>query len=471
MTITLADGVVRPEDLLRQAQELLAQGRAHAAIGEFRRVIALAPTLGIAELGLAVACGQCGDDAAAERAARKAIGKGYDNAGARYVLARSLFGQRRHDEADAAFRHVLQLEPSHMPALAGLGESVWQRTGDADLAATTIATIAPIHPPELVLLLAKLARQARGHAGELGMLEQELERAPASLALRLGAARAAMFCAPARALDHALTAVRAAPRDKGAYALYGDALLANGRAADAAAVAAQLLQVDGHDGHALALQASAWRLSGDPRYRELYDYTRFVHAQPIDTPAGWADLPAYLRDLSRCLRGMHGARFHPLDQTLQGGSQIELYPEHAQDPALRAFAQAIAGPIDRYLRMLGPGADALRRRNQGRWRCNGMWSVLLRANGFHFNHFHGQGWISSACYIDLPESIGTGNGDGWIKFGEPVLPTTALGAEYFVKPEPGLLVLFPSWMWHGTVPFAGTAQATRLTIAFDIVPA
>lgn len=100
-----------------------------------------------------------------------------------------------------------------------------------------------------------------------------------------------------------------------------------------------------------------------------------------------------------------------------------------------------------------------------------MWSVLLRANGFHFNHFHGQGWISSACYVDLPESIGTGNGAGWIKFGEPVLPATTLGAEYFVKPEPGLLVLFPSWMWHGTVPFTGAAQATRLTVAFDIVPA
>jgi hypothetical protein len=30
-------------------------------------------------------------------------------------------------------------------------------------------------------------------------------------------------------------------------------------------------------------------------------------------------------------------------------------------------------------------------------------------------------------------------------------------------------VLFPSYMWHGTVPFGG--DTTRLTIAFDIVPA
>jgi hypothetical protein len=36
-----------------------------------------------------------------------------------------------------------------------------------------------------------------------------------------------------------------------------------------------------------------------------------------------------------------------------------------------------------------------------------------------------------------------------------------------VKPEPGLLVLFPSYIWHGTVPF--TSEEKRLSCAFDIV--
>jgi len=39
----------------------------------------------------------------------------------------------------------------------------------------------------------------------------------------------------------------------------------------------------------------------------------------------------------------------------------------------------------------------------------------------------------------------------------------------FVKPERGMLVLFPSYFWHGTVPFGGSD--TRLTVAFDAVPA
>lgn len=41
-------------------------------------------------------------------------------------------------------------------------------------------------------------------------------------------------------------------------------------------------------------------------------------------------------------------------------------------------------------------------------------------------------------------------------------------AEHFVRPEPGLLVLFPSYLWHGTEPF--TSDQARLTIAFDALP-
>ncbi len=49
-----------------------------------------------------------------------------------------------------------------------------------------------------------------------------------------------------------------------------------------------------------------------------------------------------------------------------------------------------------------------------------------------------------------------------------MLTRPKLEAEHFVKPPPGLLVLFPSYMWHGTVPFSG--EAPRLTVAFDLIP-
>jgi hypothetical protein len=97
--------------------------------------------------------------------------------------------------------------------------------------------------------------------------------------------------------------------------------------------------------------------------------------------------------------------------------------------------------------------------------------VRLRPHGFHINHVHQLGWLSSACHIELPAAVEQSEDrQGWLKFGEPGVATQpALPPEHFVKPEPGRLVLFPSYMWHGTVPFEGDQD--RLTVAFDVIPA
>ena len=137
---------------------------------------------------------------------------------------------------------------------------------------------------------------------------------------------------------------------------------------------------------------------------------------------------------------------------------------------IKAFFTAIDGPIRRHMAAHSAlDRDPVRSRNTGDYRFNGVWSVRLRPDGYHSNHLHPQGWLSSACYIALPSAVERGR-EGWLKFGEPGVPTKpVLTPEYFIKPEPGLLALFPSYMWHGTVPFGG--DEPRLTIAFDIVPA
>ena len=69
----------------------------------------------------------------------------------------------------------------------------------------------------------------------------------------------------------------------------------------------------------------------------------------------------------------------------------------------------------------------------------------------------------------MPPLRHAGSRAGWIRFGEPGMRIPGCHAEHFVRPEPGMLVLFPSYMWHGTVPFS--SGGTRLTAAFDVVPA
>ena len=91
--------------------------------------------------------------------------------------------------------------------------------------------------------------------------------------------------------------------------------------------------------------------------------------------------------------------------------------------------------------------------------------MRLTDAGFHVNHVHPAGWLSSALYIALPEAVAEGE-QGWLKLGEPQAEL-GLGLAPFrtIEPKAGRLVLFPSTMWHGTIPFAA---GERMTVAFDV---
>ena len=66
--------------------------------------------------------------------------------------------------------------------------------------------------------------------------------------------------------------------------------------------------------------------------------------------------------------------------------------------------------------------------------------------------------------------VEAGGREGWLALAQPPFPTSPpLEPLRYEKPEPGKLVLFPSCLWHGTVPFSG--DQPRLSVAFDIVPA
>ena len=80
--------------------------------------------------------------------------------------------------------------------------------------------------------------------------------------------------------------------------------------------------------------------------------------------------------------------------------------------------------------------------------------------------------MSSAFYVSLPPSVRNGDAGGqagWIQFGQPLEDLGLdLPPRRTMRPREGLLVLFPSYMWHGTIPFEDAAP--RLTIAFDAQP-
>jgi len=228
------------------------------------------------------------------------------------------------------------------------------------------------------------------------------------------------------------------------------------------------------DQGAYALLLTAWRLLNDPRGGEPYDDDRLIRAMPVATPVGWPSRAAWLADCAAALRRRHGWRAHPLDQSVRMGSQTQDDLSRAADPPLRALFAEISRCVEGYLAHLGSGSDPTRLRattvaqNGQGWRFNGAWSVLLRPGGFHVDHIHPQGWLSSALHLEMPPEVAHPP-QGWLAFGRPGIATRpSLPPLRHVSPKPGHLVLFPSYCWHGTEPFGGTSD--RLTIAFDIVP-
>lgn len=457
--------------LTTQAQALKQLGRLEEATAVYERCVAVAPTSGVAEHNLASVLGDRELFAEAEAAARRAQSKGLGAPESWLVLARALIGQYRHDEAEAALRKALALRPGYVEAHTELAQLVWMRTEDKAQALAALDAAIRASPSDAGLALRK--SEFLDYVGDRHAAYSAL--APFVMAptcdptVHVAASRLLTHSDPERAVVEAGLAARALPGDYVAMSTLCEAWLAAGDAAQAARLAERLHQRSPENQHALGLLTTAWRLIGDPRHDELCAFDDLISSSLIDTPAGWSSLTAFLGDLTQSLARLHLLRTHPIGQSVRHGSQTCQSLTLSNDPVIQAFFRAIDGPIRRRLAELGAGEDVVRSRNLGGYSVQGAWSVRLRPDGYHTNHLHPMGWLSSAFYVALPAAVADGH-QGWLQFDQPGIRTQPpLGPQRFVRPEPGLLVLFPSYMWHGTVPFSG--DEPRLTIAFDLIPA
>jgi uncharacterized protein (TIGR02466 family) len=221
----------------------------------------------------------------------------------------------------------------------------------------------------------------------------------------------------------------------------------------------------------IALDVTARRALGDQTYRQIYDYERFVRAFDIEAPASVASPQTWLEDIAHYLRTKHQYIAHPLDQSLRGGSQLQLDPNSQHDPLIMSFFEAIKPAIASYIAQIGGKSDhPFTARTGVDTQLSGCWSVRLKSGGSHVNHIHPEGWISSAFYVQVPAdmAVAPAGSPGHICFGAPRFPVSNLDFEHAVAPKAGRLVLFPSYMWHGVIPFHDEHE--RLSIALDIVP-
>ena len=436
-----------------------------ADAARLRRSLASNPYDAVSWHNLAAAEGDLGHAAEAEAAARRAIALGIAAPETRLVLAGALQDLNRLDEAELMFEEALALRPNYPEAHRNLAQLRWMRSGDATAALRAIdATLRRAPGDPHLHLVRSIALEFLGDkASALASAEAGLAVTPGDVQLLQQSSHlGAELGEGARAVALAQRAAAAAPGYAPVQFTLCEALLASGDVAQAAAVAARLCAADPLNQHSLALAATAWRLAGDARYRALYDYDRFTHAEVIDTP---------LEALAADLNALHRYRAHPFQQSVRGGGQLPIHAKEMERPSIAALFQRLQEAVARHLMRLGSGTDPFRWRNTGRFALAGAWSVRLSSGGYHTDHVHQRGWISSAFYVCVPPVMKPEAAHaGWLRLGRPGITTQpALDADHRVKPEPGKLVLFPSYMWHGVEPFESDER--RMTVAFDVVPA
>ena len=108
-----------------------------------------------------------------------------------------------------------------------------------------------------------------------------------------------------------------------------------------------------------------------------------------------------------------------------------------------------------------------------------MWSNVQLNGCYHPVHDHPNSFISGVLYLQVPEDCEDGE-KGEIFFVDPRVQKRMYNPEYFkrtemsergiwIKPKSGTIILFPSWLEHGTEYFFSKEEKNRISLSFNYI--
>lgn len=354
-----------------------------------------------------------------------------DNADALTNSGVALARLGRHGEAVETYRRSLELRPGHLDtalnlvdALAGSGERV-----EAEHLVRQVLRAQP--------------RNVRA-ANQLGLLREQA----GDFAGAVSAMRAAFDpAAPSHALG--VNLVRS--------------MIRAGQERDALAVCGTLVATQPSVTTPLALGIAAQHKLGWAEDRDkLMALDRFVTMHDIEGAPGFADLAAFNAALVAELRAHPSLTFEPEGLVTRQGRQSGDLAD-ADTPALKALAQIAREHLAAaHARLAAEPVDhAFLRALSAEWSLT-LWGTILRPGGEVGPHIHAPNWLSGVYY---PEFAGE---DGAFAIGLLPEELGGGGTPVIRQPRAGRMILFPSYLWHATLPFGGERE--RISFAFDLVP-
>jgi uncharacterized protein (TIGR02466 family) len=246
-------------------------------------------------------------------------------------------------------------------------------------------------------------------------------------------------------------------------------LIESNKLSKAKLILEEILQADAKNKLAIAYLGTCLRLQADPLESELNDYCGMVKEYYIPVPDNVDTREGFCTKICEYVRHLHTGQNQPLEQTLQGGTQTRGNLFSQDHPIVSDLLASIKSCLHDYALDTQPLISKSKYfEGLSAYQFEGSWSVKLNKDGYHSNHIHPLGTFSSVLYIKLPQKLeGSNSKAGWLKLGAPNLNLqNELPPKHYVEPKVGKLVIFPSYMWHGTEKFSEDDE--RITIAFDV---
>ena len=438
---------------LREAQNLIA------AEAEFAAAAACYPLDPALAFGLAQTRYELGDPAADLFARAAALAPGNLDIVRNQALA--LISEGRAEAARGLLEAGLAGQPDWLDGHKALATLNWT-SGNRATFSDHLAPACRAQPRNAALWLAWFrnlaqARDWTGASAVLDQAEQQLGTTPAIQVSRL-------FVAVESGAPEAAALIEATAQFRGdvsSLCRIRHAL----RSGDPARAEAEALPLTAGPSAMLfwPYLSLAWRLLGDDRAAWLDQPEHLI--QTFD--CGWS--AAELSDLAEVLRGLHTSAAPYLEQSVRGGTQTDRSVLLRREPVLQQIKARLLDLIRAYADALPPPdpAHPLLSARHGDLLIAGSWSVRLAQQGYNVPHTHAMGWLSTAFYVALPDPAQLGVPPaGHIAFGQPPAELNLPLEPYrTIAPVAGRLAVFPSTMWHATVPFD---EGERLVIAFDI---
>ena len=461
-----------PNAAMADAVRRYRAGQRDGALEICRRILAAHPDhAGAAHLAGVVEA-EAGHLGEAVRLLGRAVELAPGNAAAHAALAASLAGSGRPIDAVEAYRRALSAKPDLTAARIRLGDLLADlgRRGEA---IDCYRQAASDRPMDAML---------KSNLGSLLAEEAEWDRAiaefRAALAIDAGLKRTHANLGTALKeigrMEEAVASFRAAlaidPAEPSALTGLGAALLRQQDAAGAVEALTKAVAASPVATRALCYLAIALTAAGrTDEALTIADPDSQVTITDLPLPDGFESLDTFNASLIADVTEHPTLVWEPGGKTTRGGAQTGNLLQQPT-PTIRAFEAALRQAIDDALDDLATDAEHPHfRRLPGEYILN-SWGTVLQESGRQLSHIHASAWLSGVYYAELPQATGADGTAGWIEFGRPGygLPEPDGIATRLVEPKVGRLVLFPSFLFHNTVPFSGDDR--RISIAFDLLP-